>query len=231
MIRVETADRVRTLTFDRPEAKNALTIAMRRDLATLLGEADAAPEVDVVLLTGADPAFCAGVDLKELRATRPAELPPNPGVVLRAMTKPVLCAVNGVCVTGGLELVLNASFVVASERARFADRHARFGLVPAWGLSALLPAAVGVRRAREMSLTGRLVDAADALRWGLVNHVVPHAELLPFARGLAADVIAGDQRANRALLGLYARGQGRSLAERLALEAEVVAGWRAKQDG
>jgi len=222
MIRVESADRIRTITFDRREKKNALTAAMRRDLARHLGEADADSGIDVVIITGADPAFCGGVDLKDAAATPPAERPPNPGVVLRAMAKPVLCAVNGVCVTGGLEIALNCTLIVASERAAFGDRHARFGLIPGWGLSALLPEAIGVRRAREMSLTGRLVDAAEALRWGLVNHVVPHAELLSFTRNLAADVIATDARAGRALLALYARADGKSLDVRLALERETV---------
>jgi enoyl-CoA hydratase len=231
-ILVATLDRVRTITFDRPEARNALTAAMRRELVARLGEADCDPEVDVIVITGTDPAFCAGVDLKELRARSPgeraAEPPvPNPGVALRAVGKPLLCAVNGACVTGGLEIALNCHFIVASELASFADLHARFGLVPAWGSSALLPAAVGIRRAREMSLTGGFLDAASAKSVGLVNHVVPHADLMSFTYDLARKVGQGNQRANRVILALYARGEGAALAERLALEAETVAGWTA----
>ena len=110
----------------------------------------------------------------------------NPGATLRATTTPVVCAVNGACVTGALEIALSCTFVVASERARFADTHARLDVVAAWGLTALLPRAVGVRKAAEMSITGNFVDAAEALRLGLVNHVVPHDELLPFTRALVA---------------------------------------------
>ena len=159
-------------------------------------EAETDDAVDVVILTGADPAFCAGLDLKELgsgatsgsggsagseivdltKAARP--LPP--------MTKPLIGAVNGVAVTGGLELALACDFLVASEHARFADTHSRVGIQPGWGLTVALPAAVGVRRAKEMSATGNFVDAATALSWGLVNHVVAHDELMAAARRLAA---------------------------------------------
>jgi enoyl-CoA hydratase len=132
------------------------------------------------------------------------------------MGTPVICAVNGACVSGALEIALSCSFVVASERARFADTHAMLGVVPTWGLTALLPRAVGVRKAREMSGTGAFVDAAEALRIGLVNHVVPHGQLLPFSLGLAQQI--PDSSAVSEMLDLYARGQDMSLAGALALE-------------
>src|SRR5208282_2153798 len=100
---------------------------------------------------------------------------------------PVIGAINGAAVTGGLELALACDFLVASERARFADTHARVGIMPGWGLTYELPEAIGVRRAREMSATGNFVGARTAMEWGLVNHLVPHSELLGFARQLAAD--------------------------------------------
>jgi len=118
-------------------------------------------------------------------------------------SKPIIGAVNGVAVTGGLELALNCDFLIVSERARFADTHARVGVHPLWGLTVLLPQAVGIRRAREMSATGNFVDARTALEWGLVNHVVAHDELLPTARRLAADIVSSDQRAVRAILATY----------------------------
>src|SRR5690606_20981276 len=98
------------------------------------------------------------------------------------METPVIGAVNGVAITGGFELALACDFLVASEQARFADTHARVGIMPGWGLTVLLPEAIGFRRAKEMSTTGNFLDAQTALAWGLVNHVVPHAELLPFAQ-------------------------------------------------
>ena len=100
----------------------------------------------------------------------------------------MVCAVNGACVTGALELALSCTFIVASERARFADTHARLNVVAAWGLTALLPRAVGLRKAAELSITGNFVDAEEALRIGLVNHVVPHEDLLTFTRALVDDI-------------------------------------------
>ena len=113
--------------------------------------------------------------------------------------------------------------MVASERARFADTHATLGVVPTWGLTALLPRAVGVRKAREMSVTGAFVDAHEALRLGLVNHVVPHDELLPFARRLAADIVSNDQRAVRRLLLTYEEGSLLTGDDAWRLEASVAA--------
>jgi enoyl-CoA hydratase len=130
--------------------------------------------------------------------------------------KPVICAVNGACVSGALEIALSCSFIVASERARFADTHAQLGVIPTWGLTALLPRAIGVRKAREMSLTGTFIDAAEALRIGLVNHVVPHETLLPFSLELAAAVPA--KSSVREMLELYARGQSESFDASLSSE-------------
>ncbi len=136
--------------------------------------------VDVVIVTGADPVFCAGLDLKELggQIGLPDISPRWP-----AMTKPVIGAINGAAVTGGLELALYCDILIASEQARFADTHARVGLLPTWGLSVRLPQKVGVGLARRMSMTGDYLSAADALRAGLVTEVVPHDQLLPAARG------------------------------------------------
>jgi enoyl-CoA hydratase len=136
------------------------------------------------------------------------------------MSTPVICAVNGVCVSGGLEIVLSAAFAVASDQARFADTHAKLGVVATWGLTAMLPRAVGISMAKELSITGRFVEADEALRLGLVNHVVPHDELLPFVRKLAESVV--DTPAVTEVLRLYNRGAGLSLADALALETEHV---------
>jgi enoyl-CoA hydratase len=208
----------RTITIDRPDVKNALTAAMRDGLCALLAEADADPDVRVVVLTAVDPVFSAGVDFKEAVASTS---PVNPGQALRAMATPVLCAVNGACVSGALELALSSTFVVASDRARFADTHARLGVVATWGLTALLPRAVGIRKARELSITGNFVGAEEALRIGLVNHVVPHDELASFTKLLAADVAGTGAVAEVA--SRYERGPVQSRARALALEAEHTA--------
>ena len=220
---VDDDDGLRTITIDRPGVKNALTAAMRTLLCELLEAADADTSVRAVVLAAVDPVFSAGVDFREV-ATGSSARSRNPGEALRAMTTPTICAVNGACVTGALEIALSCTFVVASERARFADTHARLDVVAAWGLTALLPRAVGVRKAAEMSITGNFVDADEALRLGLVNHVVPHDELGPFTRSLALD-IAGTSAVGE-VLDLYRRGDGLPLEAALALEAEHVAGRR-----
>ena len=223
-LRVADHDGVRLLTIDRPEAKNALHAPLRRDLRAALRAADADPAVRVVVLTGTDPVFSAGVDFKliERGPDNAAGADDNPAAVMRSLRTPVICAVNGACVSGALEIALSASFVVASDQARFADTHAALGVVPTWGLTALLPRAVGVRKAREMSATAAFVPADEALRLGLVNHVVPHADLLPFTLGLAARVPA--TAAVGEMLDLYRRGQELSLAEALAAEADHSVG-------
>jgi enoyl-CoA hydratase len=218
VVLLEVADRVATVTLNRPEARNAMSTELIDALTAHVTEADERDDVDVLILTGADPAFCAGLDLKELgrdggplRRRPPggrSGAEPAPGSHRgRGPTlptdKPIIGAINGAAVTGGLELALQCDFLVASDRARFADTHARVGVHPLWGLTVLLPGAVGVRRAREMSATGNFIDAARALEWGLVNHVVPHSELLSFAGRLAADIVSVDQAALGAILATY----------------------------
>ena len=222
---------------------------MIAEIRAAVGRADADDEVAALVLTGADPAFCAGLDLKELGTdggvlndpppphrrrqrgddTGAGADRPDPGArgrrTLLDTDKPIVGAVNGSAVTGGLELALNCDFLVASERARFADTHARIGVQPLWGLTVLLPEAVGLRRAREMSATGNFVDAATAERWGLVNHVVAHEELLPTALAIAGDIATTDRRALGTLLDTYRRGTLVSRAEAWRIEAEAAAAY------
>jgi enoyl-CoA hydratase len=218
-LRVDDKDGIRILTIDRPESRNALHGPLRSELCAAVADADRDDGVRVVVLTCVDPVFSAGVDFKQLERG-PGEtgspLDITPARALRAMRKPVICAVNGACVSGALEVALSCSFIVASERARFADTHALLGVVPTWGLTALLPRAVGVRKARQMSITGEFVDAAEALRLGLVNHVVPHQQLLSFTLALAGRIPAN--AAVGEMLSLYARGEDMSVTGALAAE-------------
>lgn len=209
---LDVADRIATVTLNRPEARNALSSDVLGLLPRLLEQADRDDAVDVVILTGADPAFCAGLDLKELgsRDTKLLTTGSDAGSghrnrgPLPKMSKPLIGAINGVAITGGFELALNCDFLVASERAKFGDTHTRVGVMPTWGLTVLLPQAIGVRRAREMSFTGNFIDAAEALQLGLVNHVVPHDDLMPFARNLASDIVGNEQAAVRHIRATYA---------------------------
>ena len=229
VVLVEVADRIATVTMNRPKARNALNSDLLGALPEALAAADADDAVDVVILTGADPAFCAGLDLKELGSsggnlgagsTFQGPFPP--------MTKPVIGAVNGVAVTGGFEVALACSFLVASDRARFADTHSRVGVMPGWGLTVLLPEAVGVRRARELSTTGNFLPADLALAWGLVNHVVPHDQLLPFCRALAADIAGNDQPGVRRMLETYRATTGTTIDDAWTVEARMAREWQGR---
>lgn len=233
VLRTDISDGIAVVTLDRPERRNALNRELTAALRGAMADADADDAVSVIVLTGADPAFCAGVDLKELSTGSGSRqfIPGSaaePGRPWARTAKPVIGAINGAAVTGGFELALQCDFLVASERAVFADTHARVGILPGWGLTVLLPQAVGVRRAKELSLTGNFSSAADALAWGLVNHVVPHDELLPFARALASDIAGYDQRPVRAMLDEYERTTSTTVADGLRIEAEVAAEWNAR---
>jgi enoyl-CoA hydratase len=224
---IHTDERVRTLTLNRPQSRNALSAALRDRFFGALADAEADDDVDVIILTGADPVFCAGLDLKELggQTALPDISPRWP-----SMSKPVIGAINGAAVTGGLELTLYCDILIASEQARFADTHARVGLLPTWGLSVRLPQKVGVGLARRMSMTGDYLSAQDALRAGLVTEVVPHDQLLPAARKVAASIVGNNQHAVRALLSSYHRIDDAQTAEGLWLEATAARAFRTSGD-
>ena len=214
VVLLDISDRIATITLNRPAARNALNTEVLTLLPKLLTRADQSDDVDVIIITGTDPAFCAGLDLKELGgsatnlgAGSSADGSRNASGVrgpFPAINKPFIGAINGVAVTGGLELALNCDFLIASEKARFGDTHARVGVMPGWGLTVLLPQAIGVRRAREMSFTGNFLNANEALRWGLVNRVVAHSDLMAQARQVAEDIIGNDQPGVRSIRGTYA---------------------------
>ena len=225
---IDTADRVRTVTLNRPDSRNALSSALRTRFFAALAEADADAEVDVVIVTGADPVFCAGLDLKELGdSTDLPDISPK----WPPMSTPVIGAINGAAVTGGLELALYCDILIASERARFADTHARVGLLPTWGLSVRLPQKVGIGMARRMSLTGDYLSAEDALRAGLVTQVVAHDDLMPTARAVAASIVGNNRKAVRALLESYHRIDGAGTSAGLWMEAEAAKAWMRSASG
>lgn len=180
---------VRRLTLNRPGARNALGGELISALFGALVAADEDDEVRAVVLTGADPAFCAGVDLKQAAAegARYFARFVDEDCIGQAgkLRKPVVAAVNGPAITGGLELALSCDLIIASDRAAFLDTHARVGVLPGGGLTVRLPQLVGQAWARRMSMTGELVDAALAERIGLVTEVVPHELLLDRAHALA----------------------------------------------
>jgi len=203
-LRCEVDDGVALLTLDRPAVRNALSSRLRTDLVRTIARLQHDDAVGAIVLTGASPAFCSGVDLRELERDPAVAASVGPLVApVLTSAKPLVGAVNGAAYTGGLELALACHFLVASERATFADTHARLGLMPGWGLTVLLAEAVGVRRARQLSMTGRPVDAVTALGWGLVNEVVRHEDLLPRTIELARHAGQGDAAAVARTLRLY----------------------------
>ena len=225
---IETRDRVRTLTLNRPQSRNALSAELRRRFFGALRDAEGDADVDVVIVTGADPVFCAGLDLKELGdSTQLPDISPQ----WPPMAKPVIGAINGAAVTGGLEIALYCDILIASDQARFADTHARVGLLPTWGLSVRLPQKVGVGLARRMSLTGDYLSAADALRAGLVTEVVSHEEQMPTARRVAASIAGNNQNAVRALLASYHRIDASQTDAGLWIEAMSAKQWMSSATG
>ena len=217
----EVTGQVAVVTLSRPERRNAISAALLTALRAELAALDDRGDVAAIVLTGADPAFCAGLDLAELGQAGGPLAAVASGPVIGKLATPLIGAVNGAAVTGGLELALACDFLIASDRARFADTHARIGVLPGWGLSVELPEAVGLRRARQMSATGNFIDAATALAWGLVNHVVPHADLLDFSVALGTDIASNDQATLRALLAGYAEGALGTRAAALEREARA----------
>lgn len=217
---------IATLTLHRPDRRNALSLSLRSTLRSTLVDLDADPDIRAIVLTGADPAFCGGLDLQEL-ARRDRSAPQEGGGTspIPEISTPLIAAVNGAAVTGGLELVLRCDVVVASTRASFRDTHAQVGLVSAWGMASLLPAAVGSGRAREMILSGRRVDADEALRIGLVQHVVDHDDLLAAAMEIAGAIAANDPDAVRRAVELGRELTGMSRTDAMAHELGAGNAW------
>ena len=217
---------VAILTLNRPERRNALTAALMVAIAETMAEVDADSDVGAIVLTGSDPAFCAGLDLAELSTDGANLRIDETGRPWPRLRTPVIGAINGPAVTGGLELVLHCDFAIASEQAAFADTHSRVGVMPGWGLSMLLPQAVGLRRAKQMSFTGAYVRADEALAWGLVNRVVPHADLLAEAVRIAQDICSNDRVAVPTLLTLYDDNADDQIASGLRREYVLAREWR-----
>ncbi len=205
LLRTE-SDGVATLTLNRPKSMNALSRALRAEIASAFAELKADPDVGVVILTGAgDRAFCAGLDLKELggesgssdehagETTNTSAAVREGGDLLAAMEafdRPIIGGINGVAITGGFELALGCDVLVGSTNARFADTHARVGIMPGWGLSQKLSRLIGIYRAKELSLTGNFLSAEQAERWGLLNRVVAPEALVPTCEQIARDMLS-----------------------------------------
>jgi enoyl-CoA hydratase len=181
------------LTLNRPHVMNALSRSLRAELTSTFSRLAVDPQTRVIVLTGAGRAFCAGLDLKELGSAAGSANLVYDGSLLDAMasfTGPIIGAINGAAITGGFELALACDVLIASTEARFADTHARVGVMPGWGLSQKLSRMIGPGRAKELSLTGNFLSAQRAEAWGLVNRVVAHETLLDDSLALARDMLS-----------------------------------------
>lgn len=222
---VEVSGGLATLTLNRPQAMNALSRELRFELSKAIDALSADPAVRVIILTGAGRAFSAGLDLKELGSGEGhigGVL--DGGNVVGAMARfpgPIIGAINGAAITGGFEVALACDVLIASTTARFADTHVRVGVMPGWGLSQKLSRAIGISRAKELSLTGNFLSAEQAAQWGLVNRVVAPDELLPAARALAQDMLSAIPENLIAYKKLIDEGFGQDLTTAMQTEQRV----------
>jgi enoyl-CoA hydratase len=215
------------LTLNRPQAMNALSRALRQQLAQTVDRLADDASVRVLVLTGAGRAFCAGLDLREIDAGALGGQAADPVAALLRFPRPVIGAINGPAVTGGLELALACDVLLASTEARFADTHARVGVIPGWGLSQKLPRLIGMSRAKEMAFSGNFIDAEQAERWGLVNRVTAPEALLPQALALAADMASALPDLVHHYKQLIDAGFAGTLHDGLALEQATSHHWAA----
>jgi enoyl-CoA hydratase/carnithine racemase len=198
----EVADGIATITLNRPERLNAITMPMLMSLSTALRDADLDRQVRVIVLTGAGRGFCAGLDVKDVAsgtgigadganlATARFDLSGSPPVVLHTTDKPVLCALNGGAAGYGMDLALGCDIRVASSEAKLAAVFTKRGILPESGGSWLLPRLIGWAKATEVAFRGMTLSAQEALELGLVNHVVEAERLMPFTQEIAGEIAA-----------------------------------------
>jgi 2-(1,2-epoxy-1,2-dihydrophenyl)acetyl-CoA isomerase len=239
-LRYELADGMAEITLDRPEAHNALNLAMARELYDVMRRCDDDADVRAVLLTGAGKAFCAGGDLKSF-GTQGEGIGAHLMDVTTAlhdavsrmarMDAPVIAAVNGVAAGGGMALALACDLLLAAESARFTMAYTRVGLTPDGSSTYYLPRLVGLGRALDLTLTNRVLSAAEAEAWGIATAVVPDAELLPRARALARTLAAGATSALGGAKRLLREGWSETLETQMARESRTIAEAAARPTG
>jgi len=231
VILVEKEGETAIVTLNRPNAMNALSRELREAIAVTFEELEADPNIRVAILTGAGKAFCAGLDLKELGSDSSAVgggggvnatvNDKDPVTSIGRFSGPVIGAINGVAITGGFELALACDVLICSSNARFADTHARVGILPGWGLSQKLSRAIGIYRAKELSLTGNFLSAEQANEWGLINRVVAPEELMGTCKQLAADMLTVVPECLSGYKALIDQGFGEPFAQALQTERKI----------
>ncbi len=237
-VKVVTEDRVAVITIDHPPV-NALSRQTLRELDQVLGQIAAEPTVKVVVLTGGGSfAFVAGADIKEVsqissvqEAQEMSALGQAVFLKLQRFAKPVVAAINGVCLGGGLELAMACHLRISGDRARFGQPEISLGIIPGWGGTQRLPRLVGRAKAIEWILTGDIVMAQEAHRLGLVNAVVPQDQVVKASKGLARKIAAKPGVAMTQALRAIEEGLALSLEQGLAAEANAFGIVAATEDG
>jgi enoyl-CoA hydratase/carnithine racemase len=228
----EVNDGVFTISFNRPEAMNALHPEMLTGLAALVNEASADESICVIVLQGTGRAFSAGVDLKVLQDIEPAygrvgnlfDAPAKEAYsAIRDSSVPVIAKVHGACFTGALELALHCDFIYTTHATKFGDTHTKFGMRPTWGMSQVLPQAIGIRQAKELSYTARVVKGDEAERLGIANSSVAEpSELDALVATRAAQIADNSRAAVAALKDLYRLAQqGYAMEDALVRELDA----------
>jgi enoyl-CoA hydratase/carnithine racemase len=218
--------RLAHLILNRPEKFNCINLAMLSELMSAVEKAEQTASVRVLMLSAEGDHFCTGADLDEVkqhsrsRASLDEFISYGHVVMqrLESSSLPVVAAVNGYCLAGGMELMMCADVVFAAESARIGCQHARYGLVPGWGGTQRLPRLVGLRRALELMYSARWLDAGEARDWGLVNHVVQDSKADMAATQLAAEISYGNPEGLAAMKRLAREGAALPLGESLELE-------------
>jgi enoyl-CoA hydratase len=235
LVMVDQLGGVARVTLNRPAAMNALSVELRAQFGQAMRHIAASASTEAVILTGSGTrAFCAGLDLQELERlpdlvslASSANPDCNPVAAIALCPQPVIAAINGAAVTGGFELALACDILVASNNARFADTHARVGVMPGWGLSQKLSRIVGPARASQLSFTGQFIDADTAARWGIVSEVVHPSALSERSEALASEILKADAGVIRAYKELMRRGWKLPAGEALSFERSYAADWNA----
>jgi enoyl-CoA hydratase len=225
LLTFDVADRIATITVNRPDKLNALNDALMAELGAAIDGAVGRDDVGGVLLTGAGRAFVAGADIAELvsqsavEGKARAERGQRTFRRFETSPKPTVAAVNGFALGGGCELAMACHIRIASEAAKFGQPEVKLGIVPGYGGSQRLPRLVGKGLALQMLLTGETIDASEAFRIGLVNRVVPATELLATARAMLATILTNGPLAVAQCIEAVDRGLDMGLDDAIALEA------------
>ncbi len=236
----EKRDGIAYLTMNRPQVLNALNPRIREETADALADARQDPAVGAAIITGAgERAFCAGMDLRDFsRRLQSEPVPPTEARrtilslyhPIHLFDKPIIAAVNGLAFGGGFEIAMLCDIIVAADHATFALPEVKRGIIPGNGGTQRLPRLIGKNRALEMIMTGDPIDAHEAYRLGIVNRVVPAAELIPTAEAIARKILANAPVAVRVAKEAVRRGLDASLEEGLRIEADMSTLARTTED-